>query len=104
MSAWLTVVAAGVGCYLLRISLVLLLGRQQPSPALVRVAGLVMPAAFATLAAAALVHTADAGAGHAIAPLLGAGVTAFVATRRSSTSALVAGMTVAALATTIAPL
>jgi branched-subunit amino acid transport protein len=99
VTVWLTIVAAGVGCYLLRISLVALLGGRQLSPAAVRTAGYVMPAAFASLAAVAVLDaTRDRGSGSADpAPLLGALVAAGVAKRTSSsTIALVAGLASAA--------
>jgi branched-subunit amino acid transport protein len=99
---WLTIVAAGIGCYLLRISLVALLGGRQLSPADVRTAGYVMPAAFASLAAVAVLDaTQDSGSGTVDpAPLLGALVAAGVAKRTSSsTAALVAGLTAAAAVT-----
>ena len=105
MSAWIAVIVAGAGCYALRISLVAVLGDRQPSERLVRSASYVMPAAFASLAAAALVHTADAGSAHAVAPAIGATVTATVAVRTSSsTTALVAGLTATAIVSLIAPL
>ena len=105
MSAWVAVIAAGAGCYALRLSMLVVLGAREPSADTVRRAGYVMPAAFASLAAAALMSTADAGSAHATAPAVGAVVTATVAARTSSsTFALLAGLAAAALASTIAPL
>jgi branched-subunit amino acid transport protein len=105
MTTWLTVVAAGLGCYLLRISLVAAMGEREPSPNFVRMAHHVMPAAFAALAATSLLHTAEGGAGHSTAPVVGAAVTATVASRASSTTALIAGITATAVvAATLAPL
>lgn len=102
MTVWLTIVAAGMGCYLLRISLVALLGGRQPSPTAVRTAGYVMPAAFASLAAVAVLEATRSDGGTDPAPLLAGLVTAAVARRTSSsTTALVAGVAVAALTTAI---
>ncbi len=102
MTAWITVLVAGAGCYALRISMVAFLGERQPSAATLRLAGLVMPAAFASLAAAALLRSAEDGTSEAIAPLLGAGVAAVVAARTSnSTAALVAGLGAAASVTAV---
>ena len=101
-TAWLTVLIAGAGCYLLRISMVALLDRRLPSAATTRLAGYVMPAAFAALAAAGLLHTAEAGAGEAVIAVLGAAVTMLVAIRtKSSNAALMAGLAAAGLATAI---
>ena len=105
MTAWITVLVAGAGCYALRISMVAFLGGREPSAATLRLAGLVMPAAFASLAAAALLRTAEDGAGDAAAAGLGAGVAAVVATRTSnSTAALVAGLAAAASVTALTSL
>ena len=105
MTTWLTVIVAGIGCYLLRVSLVVLLSGRQPSTTTMRVAGYVMPAAFASLAAAALLRTGGAGTPHPAAALLGAAVTGAVAVRTSSsTTALIAGVATAAVATSILPL
>ena len=102
-TAWLTVLIAGVGCYLLRISMVALLDGRQPSTATTRLAGYVMPAAFAALAAAGLLHSAEASAGDAVIAVVGAAVTTLVAIRtRSSNVALLAGLAAAGLATAIA--
>lgn len=101
-TTWATVLLAGVGCYLLRISLVAFLGRREPSATTIRLAGLVMPAAFASLAAAALFRTTEQGATDATAPLLGAAVAAGVAVRTSnSNAALLAGLATAAAATAL---
>lgn len=101
-TAWVAVLTAGVGCYLLRISMVALLDGRQPSTATTRLAGYVMPAAFAALAAAGLFHAAEVGAGDAVITVLGAAVTTLVAIRtKSSNAALMAGLAAAGLATAI---
>ena len=100
MTVWLTVIGAGLGCYLLRISLVALLGARQPSAASLRTAGYVMPAAFAALAATAVHDATRDGPGTDPAPLLAGLAVALVARRTSSsTTALVAGLAVAAAVT-----
>lgn len=105
MTTWITVLVAGAGCYALRVSLVAFLGRGEPSAGTVRLAGLVMPAAFASLAAAALLRSAEDGAAEAIAPVLGAGAAALVAARtHNSTAALVAGLATAASLTALSSL
>lgn len=100
MTVLLTVVAAGVGSYVLRISLVAALGARRPSEAALRTASHVMPAAFAALAAAALHDAVRADEGTDPAPLV-AGLVVAVVVRRtsSSTTALVAGLAVAAAST-----
>ncbi len=100
MTVWLTVLAAGVGCYLLRISLVALLGARQPSEAAIRTAGYVMPAAFAALAATAVHDATRDGGGTDPAPMLAGLAVAIVARRTSSsTTALVVGLAVAVAVT-----
>lgn len=99
-TAWLTVLISGAGCYLLRISLVALLDGRQPSAGTTRLAGYVMPAAFAALAAVGLLHTATTSAADALIAVLGAAVTTIVAIRtKNSNAALMAGLAAAALAT-----
>ncbi len=101
-AAWLTVLIAGAGCYLFRISMVALLRGRQPSAAAIRRAGYVMPAAFAALAAVGLMHTAGAGTADAVITLVGAVATTVVALRtKNSNAALVAGLATAGLATAI---
>lgn len=101
-TAWLAVLIAGAGCYLLRISLVALLDGRQPSAATTRLAGYVMPAAFAALAAVGLLHIATTSAADAVIAVLGAAVTTFVAIRtKNSNAALIAGLAAAGLATAL---
>lgn len=100
MTVLLTVVAAGVGSYVLRISLVAALGARRPSDAALRTASHVMPAAFAALAAVAVRDAVRADQGTDPAPLLGGLVVAIVVRRTaSSTTALAAGLAVAAATT-----
>lgn len=92
MNAWLVVAAAGAGSYLFRISLIALAARTTLPPVLSRATVFAVPAAFAALAAAALVGqvTADAAS---LAPV-GAVATAVLAVRwtGSTYAALVTGL------------
>jgi len=101
-TAWLSVLIAGVGCYLLRISMVALLDGRQPSAATTRLAVYVMPAAFAALAAGGLLHAAETGADDSVIAVVGAAVTMFVAVRtKNSNTALIAGLAAAGLVTVL---
>jgi branched-subunit amino acid transport protein len=92
MSTWAAVVAAGVGTYLLRISMVVLAARRGVPDWLERVTGHAVPAAFAALATAALGRHVGFEAA-ALAPL-GALVVAVIVVWRtgSSPTAVLAGM------------
>jgi branched-subunit amino acid transport protein len=94
MSAWLVVLAVGVGSYLFRISMVALLDRLGSSALFERASGLVVPSAFAALAAGGVTAAClGAGAPGAVAPV--AAVTAaVVAVRRSGSphAAIAVGM------------
>jgi branched-subunit amino acid transport protein len=92
MNAWHVVAAAGVGTYLLRISMIALAARTALPPVLGRATRFAVPAAFAALAAAGLAGqiTGDAAS---LAPV-GAVAAAVLAVRRtgSTHAALVVGM------------
>lgn len=92
MNAWLVIAAAGVGSYLLRISMIALAARTTLPPVLGQATRFAVPAAFAALAAAGLAGqiTVDPAS---LAPV-GAVATAVVAVRctGSTYAALVAGM------------
>jgi branched-subunit amino acid transport protein len=92
VNTWLVVVAAGVGTYLLRISMIALAARTALPPVLGRATRFAVPAAFAALAAAGLAGqiTADAAS---LAPV-GAVAAAALAVRctGSTHAALVVGM------------
>ena len=51
MNTWIVIVAVGLGSYLFRLSMIILTGRITMPPYLERASGLVVPAAFAALAA-----------------------------------------------------
>lgn len=94
MSVWLVVLAAGVGSYLFRLSMVVLVERIGTPARLARATTFVVPASFGALAAGGVVaNTAGAGMVPAIPPLLAVAV-AVVAVRRtgSSYAAIAAGM------------
>lgn len=91
--AWLAVLLAGAGCYLLRLLPVAVLSRRPPPRWLAAVGPLLSPVAFAALAASAV--AADLGADPAVvagrlAALAVAGVVAW--RTRSTSGAVVAGM------------
>lgn len=92
MNVWLVVAAAGVGSYLLRISLIAVASRTGLPPVVARATAFAVPAAFAALAAAGLAGqvTADTAS---LAPV-GAVATAVFAVRRTGSkhAALLAGM------------
>jgi len=58
MSTWIVIVAAGLGSYLFRLSMIILTGRITVPPSLERASGLVVPAAFAALASAGVAAAA----------------------------------------------
>ena len=102
MTAFVVVVAAGLGSYAFRISMLLLASRGGVPPVFERAARYVVPTAFAALATGALEsHVSSAGV---IAPV-GAVVAAAVAVRRTGRpqSAVLAGMPVLWLLTSLAP-
>lgn len=93
MTPWLVVLAAGVGSYLLRISMVVAIDRIRSTARLERVSTFAVPSAFAALAAAAVVAGAGGAGVEAIPPLGAVTVAGLAAWRtRSSYAAIAAGM------------
>ena len=93
MTALIVIVVSGVGCYLLRILPVELLGRRQTPAWLDRVAVLSAPVAFAALAVSALAASAGDGVAVLLPRLAAVAVAAVVAHRTRSTAATIgAGM------------
>jgi branched-subunit amino acid transport protein len=94
MNAWIVIMAAGLGSYLLRLSMIMLAGRVTTPAYLERAAGFVAPAAFAALAAAGIATACmGLGATRAAAPLAAVAVAIIAALRTgSSYAAIVAGM------------
>jgi branched-subunit amino acid transport protein len=105
MNTWIVIVTVGLGSYLFRLSMIILTGRITMPPYLERASGLVVPAAFAALAAAG-VAAACSGLGdtRAAAPLA-AVVAAVIAVLRtgSSQAAILVGMPVLWIATALLP-
>ena len=105
MSTWIVIVAAGLGSYLFRLSMIILTGRITVPPSLERASGLVVPAAFAALAAAGV---AAACSGLAItqsaAPLVAVAAAVIAVLRtRSSQAAILVGMPALWVATALLP-
>jgi hypothetical protein len=91
VTAWTVMLAAGMGSYLLRISLVGLFSGAPPR-ALERLARHVVPAAFAGLAATSLSQGVGSGTVEVVPPLAAVAVTIAVARRISTRVALAAGL------------
>ena len=94
MNTWIVIVAAGLGSYLFRLSMIVLAGRITMPAYLERASGLVAPAAFAALAAASIATACmGLGATQAAAPLAAVAAAIIAALRTgSSYAAIVAGM------------
>jgi hypothetical protein len=90
MSAWITVVLAGVGSFALRFGALSLAGRRALPASLGRLSALVMPASFAGLCAVQLGGQVVDGTGAALA--VAAPITVLVASRRSPALAALCGM------------
>jgi branched-subunit amino acid transport protein len=91
MNAWLVILAAGAGSYLMRLSMIVLAGRMRLPQRLEDASALVAPAAFAALAATALAGAAVSA--QALPALAAAAVAAIAALRTGfSGAAVLAGM------------
>ena len=90
MSTWIVIVATGLGSYLFRLSMIILTGRITLPPSLERASGLVVPAAFAALAAAG-VAAACGGLGitQAAAPLAAVAAAVIAVLRTGSPQAAI---------------
>ena len=105
MSTWIVIVAAGLGSYLFRLSMIILTGRITMPPRLERAAALVGPAAFAALAATG-VATACTGLDvtRAAVPLVAAAAAIIAVLRTgSSRAAILVGMPALWVATALLP-
>ena len=103
MNTWIVIVAAGLGSYLFRLSMIILAGRITMPPPAERASGLVVPAAFAALAATG-VATACTGLGitQAAAPLAAVAVAVIAVLRTGSPqAAILAGMPALWIATAL---
>jgi branched-subunit amino acid transport protein len=96
MNTWIVIVAAGLGSYLFRLSMIILAGRITMPPSLERASGLVTPAAFAALAAAGVAAACRGlGVTQAAAPLVAVAVAVIAVLRTgSSRAAILVGMPV----------
>jgi branched-subunit amino acid transport protein len=105
MNTWLVIVAVGLGSYLFRLSMIILTGRITMPPFLERASGLVVPAAFAALAAAG-VAAACSGLGitRAAAPLTAVAAAVIAVLRTGSPqAAILVGMPTLWVATALLP-
>jgi len=103
VNTWIVIVAVGMGSYLFRLSMTILTGRITMPPYLERASGLVVPAAFAALAAAGVAAACSGlGVTRAVAPLA-AVVAAVIAVLRtgSAQAAILVGMPVLWIATAL---
>jgi branched-subunit amino acid transport protein len=94
MSVWIVIMAVGLGSYLFRLSMILLIERITMPSWLDRASGLVAPAAFAALAAGGVATACTSvGASQAAAPLAAVAVAVIAVLRTgSSYAAILAGM------------
>jgi len=105
MNAWTVIVAAGLGSYLFRLSMIVLFDRITMPARLQRATGLVAPAAFAAMAAAG-VAAACGGLGitQAAAPLAAVAAAVIAVLRTGSPqAAILAGMPALWIATALLP-
>jgi branched-subunit amino acid transport protein len=105
MSTWIVIVAAGLGSYLFRLSMIILTGRITMPAYLERASGLFAPAAFAALAAAG-VAAACSGLGitETAAPLAAVAAAVITVLRTGSPqAAILAGMPALWVATALLP-
>ena len=105
MNAWTVILAAGLGSFLFRLSMIVLFGRITMPAYLQRAAELVVPTAFAAMAAAG-VATVCLGAGitRAAAPLASVAAAVIAVLRTASPqAAILAGMPSLWIATALLP-
>jgi len=104
MNAWIVIIAAGVGCYLLRLSMIGSDRVRLPSR-LDDAATLVAPAAFAAIAVTSIASAVlAAGIPHAFAPLGAVAVGALATARTGSpVAAMLAGMPTYWILTAVIP-
>lgn len=105
MNVWLVILAAGIGSYLFRLSMIVLTDRLTMPPAFETISTLVAPAAFAALAAAGIATAClDAGAAGAAAPLAAVAVAVIAVVRTGSPyAAVLTGMPTLWLVTALMP-
>ena len=105
MSVWLAILAAGLGSYLFRISMVLLADRMTMPEKLERASTFVAPAAFAALAGGGIPASTTGADVRGWVPPLAAVVVAVIAVRRTGRpyAALLAGMPALWILTAVVP-
>ncbi len=105
MNTWIVIVAAGLGSYLFRLSMIILTGRITMPPSLQRASGLVVPAAFAALAAAGVAAACSGpGVTQSAAPLIAVAAAVIAVLRTGSPqAAILVGMPVLWVATALLP-
>jgi len=105
MNTLIVIVAVGLGSYLFRLSMIILTDRITMPPHLERASGLVVPAAFAALAAAGIAAACSGVGDTGAAAPLDAVVAAVIAVLRtgSSQAAILVGMPVLWIATALLP-
>jgi branched-subunit amino acid transport protein len=105
MNTWLVIVAVGLGSYLFRLSMIILTGRITMPPYLERASGLVVPAAFAALAAAGVAAACSGlGVTGAAAPLTAVAAAVIAVLRTGSPQAAIrVGMPTLWVATALLP-
>ncbi|MCO8125926.1 AzlD domain-containing protein [Acidimicrobiia bacterium EGI L10123] len=91
MTAWTVILLAGLGSYLFRVSIVFAIDRLHAPAGMERMAGFVVPAAFAGLAAAALIEPLAARGGDGLAVGSAGIVTLALASRGRPPAAAFAG-------------
>jgi branched-subunit amino acid transport protein len=105
MNTWIVIVAVGLGSYLFRLSMIILTGRITMPPYLERASGLVVPAAFAALAAAGVAAACSGlGVTGAAAPLTAVAAAVIAVLRTGSPqAAILVGMPTLWVATALLP-
>ena len=105
MSTWIVIVAAGLGSYLFRLSMIILTGRITVPPSLERASGLVVPAAFAALASAGVAAPCGGlGITRSAAPLVAVAAAVIAVLRTgSSQAAILVGLPVLWVTTALLP-
>ena len=90
MNAWIVILAAGLGSYLFRLSMIVLFDRITMPARLQRATELVAPAAFAAMAAAGIATTCmSLGVARAAAPLAAVAVAVIAVLRTGSPQAAI---------------
>jgi len=105
MNAWTVILAAGLGSYLFRLSMIVLFDRITMPARLQRATELVAPAAFAAMAAAGIATACmSLGVARAAAPLAAVAVAVIAVLRTGSPqAAILAGMPALWVATALLP-